>query len=922
MNQLTTVDTADTQADESHFEEQKIQETSDVCAVELEKSNQEFGAKKPVNSAEQQASNKMPNNYEPNNYGQNNDEQDDSSSLAENPSDLASENFDAEDAENENNDDSVEQDYETQDAQITDQASENLDQVGEIDDLDEQDAQDELWQVAEDGVWTDDLADRPEASGVVPYYEEDDYVEALDNELTSVCGFLDETILFERGYGARIDGGLYQEGRELAALSDTVVCGAEFVSTEETGEPLIDVARVLVQNSIFAVERPLACADRTVINNCDFDDLTRGALCDASRVVVQHAVFEGNDTLAAGERIHVHDSEVYGHGFARDTTKIKLTSVSVEGADAFCNCSRLAAWNLSVAGNGAFRHLSNALICGSIINGDDALAYADNVTLRDCVINGSRIGWRARDLTLINCTLIGAAPLCRAHEVNVIDCRMLLADMAFEYSDVQAAVDGHINSVINPLSGTVIADTVGDVFVGNSRYPCTGLVYERMFAEEVKPERKSSIPGAQIGSEEEIKRPANPKTKPVRTCKERDNRRDKVASLETEGVATQDLDFETSALANTSASEVPEKQVAAWEYSEGELRDDSTAFQNQVADVESEPSFTADTSLENPSVTNQEALLEPKEAQLPAEQAQQDQVEVETINNLHGSVGLNRRTRPAGTSRYDVHASAPIKANNLEEEPAAQNQAYSKRNSHSQKNDADDYASLSGTHPNVWHQDSQDTSIKAEASAFDANNEHEAWGLASDMSDMAGEPMVLSPLDFMSNVAFTDDVPTFGLGEEIVDTVSHNEQDEDDEFNLDGIGDGQVEISHEQPNPYAPKTHKDGNRRNNGGKRSGLYNNNKRRRNASEGQPLSSEPSMEEYLANSYYATGYTGGASDQDFGYSGGMPKNRTRGSRTSNNGKKSGGKNFSSNRTHGYNNGSKRVNKRRGTFNWHDHE
>ena len=190
------------------------------------------------------------------------------------------------------------------------------------------------------------------------------------------------------------------------------------------------------------------------------------------------------------------------------------------------------------------------------------------------------------------------------------------------------------------------------------------------------------------------------------------------------------------------------------------------------------------------------------------------------------------------------------------------------------------------------------------------------------MSDMAGEPMVLSPLDFMSNVAFTDDVPTFGLGEEIVDTVSHNEQDEDDEFNLDGIGDGQVEISHEQPNPYAPKTHKDGNRRNNGGKRSGLYNNNKRRRNASEGQPLSSEPSMEEYLANSYYATGYTGGASDQDFGYSGGMPKNRTRGSRTSNNGKKSGGKNFSSNRTHGYNNGSKRVNKRRGTFNWHDHE
>ena len=40
----------------------------------------------------------------------------------------------------------------------------------------------------------------------------------------------------------------------------------------------------------------------------------------------------------------------------------------------------------------------------------------------------------------------------------LIDCAMEDADLAFEYSDVQAEVRGHILSVKNPRSGRIVAD--------------------------------------------------------------------------------------------------------------------------------------------------------------------------------------------------------------------------------------------------------------------------------------------------------------------------------------------------------------------------------------------------------------------------------------------------------------------------------
>lgn len=52
-------------------------------------------------------------------------------------------------------------------------------------------------------------------------------------------------------------------------------------------------------------------------------------------------------------------------------------------------------------------------------------------------------------------------------------------DLSFEYSDVEATVSGHIDSIKNPRSGKIICDSVGDIIRENPVMECTGEVVIR-----------------------------------------------------------------------------------------------------------------------------------------------------------------------------------------------------------------------------------------------------------------------------------------------------------------------------------------------------------------------------------------------------------------------------------------------------------
>ena len=59
------------------------------------------------------------------------------------------------------------------------------------------------------------------------------------------------------------------------------------------------------------------------------------------------------------------------------------------------------------------------------------------------------------------------------------NCTMEGTDLAFEYSDVEATVEGHVDSIKNPRSGKITVDSVGEIILGDTVMECTGEVQIR-----------------------------------------------------------------------------------------------------------------------------------------------------------------------------------------------------------------------------------------------------------------------------------------------------------------------------------------------------------------------------------------------------------------------------------------------------------
>ena len=76
---------------------------------------------------------------------------------------------------------------------------------------------------------------------------------------------------------------------------------------------------------------------------------------------------------------------------------------------------------------------------------------------------GEYLGWYSEGLRLVRCKIIGTQPLCYAKGLVLEDCEMIDCDLAFEKSDVRAEINGNILSVKNPKSGTIVADSIGEI---------------------------------------------------------------------------------------------------------------------------------------------------------------------------------------------------------------------------------------------------------------------------------------------------------------------------------------------------------------------------------------------------------------------------------------------------------------------------
>ena len=277
----------------------------------------------------------------------------------------------------------------------------------------------------------------------------------------------------------QIIGKQFDEERALYHLTHGTVADCVFAGPAD-GESVLKEARdVKLTNCSFSLRYPLWHVEGFSLDHCTMDEKTRAAIWYAKDGTITNSTLGG---IKAGRECHnftIRDTAIVSQEFGWKSSNIQLTDCDLTAEYVFLDSRDVKLDRVRMKGKYSFQYMENLEINDSYLDTKDAFWHSKNVTVRNSTVKGEYLAWFSEGLTLINCHIIGTQPLCYCKDLTLINCTMEATDLAFEYSDVQADVKGHIDSVKNPRSGIITADAVGEIILGDAVMECTGKVQIR-----------------------------------------------------------------------------------------------------------------------------------------------------------------------------------------------------------------------------------------------------------------------------------------------------------------------------------------------------------------------------------------------------------------------------------------------------------
>lgn len=239
--------------------------------------------------------------------------------------------------------------------------------------------------------------------------------------------------------------------------------------TIHAGESALkECSNIIATNCRFEGKYPFWHVDGFTIDKCLFTEGGRAALWYSRNLVMTDTqvdapkMFREMDGIVL-RNVRIPDSqETLWH-----CTNVDLADVEVGNADyLFMHSSDIRIDRYRQQGNYSFQYCKNVVIRNAVIHSKDAFWNTEDVTVIDSEISGEYLGWHSHRLHLINCKISGTQPLCYAHDLVMENCTMGDdADLAFEYSEVNAEIVGNIVSVKNPTTGKIVADSYGEIII-------------------------------------------------------------------------------------------------------------------------------------------------------------------------------------------------------------------------------------------------------------------------------------------------------------------------------------------------------------------------------------------------------------------------------------------------------------------------
>lgn len=264
--------------------------------------------------------------------------------------------------------------------------------------------------------------------------------------------------------------------RALYNLHDAEVRNCVFAGPADGESALKEARNIKVSDCDFQLRYPLWHVHGFEADRIRMNETCRAAIWYCSDGAIRNSDLGGIKVLRECRRMTLDNCRIKSDEFAWMCEDIAVKDCEISSVYAFLCGKRLRIEGTSMPAKYSFQYAEDVEISNCEFDTKDALWHSKGATVRDSVFKGEYLAWYSEGLTLINCRIISTQPLCYCKDLKLINCTMEGCDLAFEYSDVDAELTGHIDSIKNPRSGRIVADSIGEIVREGAVIPCNAEI--------------------------------------------------------------------------------------------------------------------------------------------------------------------------------------------------------------------------------------------------------------------------------------------------------------------------------------------------------------------------------------------------------------------------------------------------------------
>ena len=259
----------------------------------------------------------------------------------------------------------------------------------------------------------------------------------------------------------------FDQERALYGERDICIKKCRFDGPADGESAMKEAGLLTAESCYFNLRYPFWHCDGVQIKDCEMTEFCRAALWYSTDIEIKDSILHGIKAVRECERVILEGCNVISPEFGWFSSDIKACNSKFVSEYFMLRAKNLHFTDVDFKGKYSFQYIENSVFEHCNFDTKDAFWHAKGVTVRNSTVKGEYLAWYCEDVTFENCNIIGTQPLCYCKNLKLINCTMTDCDLAFEKSSVKATIIGHIDSVKNPESGSITADSIGEIIDEN-----------------------------------------------------------------------------------------------------------------------------------------------------------------------------------------------------------------------------------------------------------------------------------------------------------------------------------------------------------------------------------------------------------------------------------------------------------------------